>query len=257
MTTTTGLGFGRGFDERQPVIVLLDTSASMNRPAHSPRIAELNRALAGWFDSVRSKPQLLARVEVCLIAFDERVRIYDAVAGGFRAPQQADGDAVFAPLAGLRPPELPAAGCSCLVPAVRLALELAQRRRQELTDRGLPVVRPVIWLLTDGAPSDEWGTALDAGQLASTAAELRQAEQEDGCAFFVVGVRGADQELLKVLAPWSTHMLENLDFSQILSLLLASSDRLEPGRTIKETYTDVAHDADRARILNELEEDYL
>ena len=37
---------GRGFAERIPLVLVLDTSASMASPAESPRIAELNSALS-------------------------------------------------------------------------------------------------------------------------------------------------------------------------------------------------------------------
>lgn len=103
-----GIGFGRGLDERQPVIVLLDTSASMNRPAHAPPIADLNRALAHGLDSIRASDRLRSRVEVCLVAFDSRVRVFDAAAGTFRPPEEAADEALFSPLDGLRTPALTA-----------------------------------------------------------------------------------------------------------------------------------------------------
>ncbi|MFD5566098.1 vWA domain-containing protein [Kitasatospora griseola] len=239
-TPTTTLGFGRGYDERQPVIVLLDTSASMARPAARPRIAELNRALADWFGSVRSQDRLRARVEVCLIAFDSAVRVFQPDTGALVPGTPAADARLFAPIDRLTPPELHADGYTNLLPAIRLALELAARRHRELTDQGLPALRPLIWLLTDGAPTDGVGRALAAAELADDAALLRRAEEQRECVFFVVGVRGADRAVLEVLAPKATYMLEQLDFGEILQFLFHSVDQVHPGDTAASTHQQVA-----------------
>ncbi|GAB2719694.1 vWA domain-containing protein [Kitasatospora kifunensis] len=255
MSTPTALGFGRGYDERQPVIVLLDTSASMARPAHRPAIADLNRALSDWFDSVRAQPRLRARVEVCLLAFDSQVRVFDPAARVLVPLDQAGPRQLFAPIDGLLPPELHAEGYTNLLPAIRLALELARRRHRELTAQGLPALRPLIWLLTDGAPTDQAGTALTAAELAADAELLRQAERERGCVFFVVGVQGADHGLLKVLAPNATFMLQNLDFSRILDFLFQSVDRVHGGDSATQIHTDVANFARLRLAFNDLLEE--
>ncbi|AUG76299.1 VWA domain-containing protein [Kitasatospora sp. MMS16-BH015] len=255
MTASLSLGFGQGYDERQPVIVLLDTSASMGRPADRPRIAELNRALADWFDSVRAQPRLRARVEVCLVTFDSEVRVFDPAtralvprdrAAAATATSTGTGTGtgtageLFAPIDGLQPPELAAGGCTNLLPAIRLALDLAADRHRALTAQGVPVQRPVIWLLTDGAPTDGAGTALSPADLAADAALLRRAEEERGCVFFVVGVQGADQALLEVLAPEATYLLDTLDFTRILDFLFQSVDRIDPRDSAGQTHRRVA-----------------
>ncbi|MGW2545684.1 vWA domain-containing protein [Kitasatospora sp. NPDC001574] len=260
MTTATGatgtrIGFGSGWDERQPVIVLLDTSASMNRPAHDPPIASLNRALTRGFDAVRDRDRLRSRVEVCLVAFDSRVRVFDIAAGAFRPPEEADREALFSPLDGLRPPELTAGGYTCMVPALRFALDLARRRHRDLSARQVPVVRPLIWLLTDGAPSDEAGARLGAAEIAATAEQLRQAEHDDECVLFVIGVRGADREVLEVLAPQATHLLEDLDFGRILDIVFQSSDRTGHLRATEISDRLRTH-AENARTLDSLEGDH-
>ncbi|MEV7215786.1 VWA domain-containing protein [Kitasatospora cineracea] len=244
MTTPTKLGFGRGYDERQPVIVLLDTSASMARPTDRPRITELNRALADWFGSVRSQGRLRARVEVCLITFGSGVRVFEPSGGALvPAPPAADAQ-LFAPIDRLIRPELTADGYTDLLPAIRLALELAARRHRELTAQGLPALRPLIWLLTDGAPTDGAGRALSADDLAADAELLRQAEERRECVFFTVGVRGADRAVLEVLAPKATYMLEQLDFGEILQFLFHSVDRVNPEDTAASAHQQVAHGAE-------------
>ncbi|MFE6867276.1 hypothetical protein ACFVFS_11995 [Kitasatospora sp. NPDC057692] len=260
MTTATGrtapgAAPGSGWDEQQPVIVLLDTSASMNRPADAPPIADLNRALARGLDSIRARERLRTRVGVCLVAFDSRVRVFDASAGAFRAPEEADGEALFSPLDELRPPALTAEGFTCLVPALRFALDLARRRYRDLAARRVPVLRPLIWLITDGAPSDASGARLDAAEVAATAEQLRQAEQAGECLLFVIGVEGADLEVLEALAPRATHLLAGLDFGRILDVVFLSSERAGH-RTAEEVSAEVEDYAANTDILDGLEEEH-
>lgn len=259
MTTDYDIGFASGLDERQPVVILLDTSGSMARPEASPRIAQVNTALTTLFESVRSQARLRARVETCLIAFGTQVRVYDAGTSALVAPEQADPDRVFVPVDRLSPPPLTAEGYTCLAPALEFALRIVAERCRALEARRVSVLRPLIWLLTDGAPSDEWGRPLDAAELAPLAERLRAAEAAppaDGCVFLTIGVQGADRRILEVLAPGATFMLQGLDFTEILRFLLRSSDRVSSIGTAEEVHREVARQAALRKAMSDLEEEY-
>ena len=257
---TTDIGFASGLDERQPVVILLDASGSMARPASNPRIAEVDAALTTLFESVRSQARLRARVETCLITFGSRVRVYDAGARALVPAEQADPDRAFVPVDKLSPPPLTAEGYTCLEPALDVALRIAADRRRTLEARRLSVLRPLIWLVTDGAPSDERGRPLDSAELAPLADRLRTAEAApppDGCVFLTIGVQGADRRLLQVLAPDATFMLEGLDFTQILQFLLRSSDRVSSIGTAGEVHREVARQAALQKAMADLSEQHL
>lgn len=211
-----GIGFGSGNEERQPVIILLDTSASMGRPAELPRIDELNDALTRSFDRVRAQERLRARVEVCLITFDSEVRVHDPVQGRLVPLGAADADRLFVPVDSVHPPTLRAEGLTRLTEAVEAALELARTRYRSLQRQRVPVRRPFVWVLTDGAPSDGRGRPLDTSALSDTASRVRRGEEKGEWVFQVIGVGGADLPMLRVLAPKATDPLENLDFVRIL-----------------------------------------
>jgi uncharacterized protein YegL len=251
-----GIGLAEGYDERQPVVLLLDTSASMGRPAGSPRIDELNDALARWFAGVRQEPRLRARVEVCLIAFDSRVRVFDPVRGALAPAGESAADRLFVPVDRMRPPRLEASGLTRMTEAVETALDLARERYRALQAQRVQVRRPFLWVLTDGAPSDADGQPMGPAALAGTAARVRRGEERGECVFQAVGVRGADLGLLRVLAPEGTLMLEDLSFERILDLLFQSSDRSGPDQTADEIRGRVADLADRQRRLQLLEERY-
>ncbi|MER6348631.1 vWA domain-containing protein [Streptomyces sp. NPDC001595] len=249
-----GFGFARGYDERQPVVLILDTSASMGRPADSPRIVELSEALARWFAEVRNEARLRARVEVCLMTFDSRVRVFDPARERLVPVEQAPRDSLFVPVDRMRPPRLEASGLTRMTDAVETALDLARARYRTLQQQRVQVRRPFLWVLTDGAPSDAHGQPMDPTALAGTAERVRRGEERGECVLQAIGVRGADLELLRVLAPKSALMLEGLDFGQILELMFHSSDRIGAVQAADEIYEQVANLAERRRRLQAIED---
>ncbi|AZK92966.1 MULTISPECIES: vWA domain-containing protein [Streptomyces] len=254
--TADGIGFGTGYDERQPVVLLLDTSASMGRPEENPRIDELNAALAGWFDGVRAQERLRTRVEVCLITFDSAVRVHDPAAGRLVPVESADPGGLFVPVDGMRPPTLRAGGLTRLTEAVEAALELARARRRTLQRQRVPVRRPFLWVLTDGAPSDDRGRPLDPAALAETAERVRRGEAAGEWVFQVIGVRGADLPMLRVIAPKATSPLESLDFGRILDLLFQSTDDSSPDQAADLIHQQVNDRAARLARMDRLERDH-
>ncbi|MDW6056822.1 hypothetical protein SAZ11_00235 [Streptomyces sp. FXJ1.4098] len=247
--------FGAGFEERQPVVLLLDTSASMGRPEEHPRIDELNGALTRWFDGVRGQERLRTRVEVCLITFDSAVRVHDPGPGRLVPVEEADADRLFVPVDGMHPPTLRAEGLTRLTEAVETALELARARYRTLQRQRVPVRRPFLWVLTDGAPSDDQGRPLDATALAGTAGRVREGEEQGEWIFQVIGVRGADLPMLRVLAPKATSPLENLDFGRILDLLFQSTDDSSPDQAADLIHQEFDERAARLARMDRLERD--
>jgi uncharacterized protein YegL len=251
-----GIEFGEGYGERQPVVLLLDTSASMGRPAEHPRIDELNDALTRWFDGVRARKRHRAQVEVCLITFDSAVRVHDPGPGRLVPVEEADADRVFVPVHDLHPPTLRAGGLTRLTDAVDAALRLARTRYRTLQGQRVPVRRPFIWVLTDGAPSDAQGRPLDAPALAETAKRIRRGETGREWVFQVIGVRDADLPMLQVLAPEATSSLADLDFGQIIDLLFQSTDDCSPDQDADLIHEEIQKRAAMLARIKRLEDDH-
>ena len=248
---------GQGFDERVPLVLLLDTSESMGRPEESPRIAELNSALAGWLANARTRPSLLNRVEVAIITFDSVVRVLDPVTGG---PGQNRAETAFAPIGDLADPDLTAAGYTLMLPAIELAVDLARARRRLLAEQGTPCRRPRIWLLTDGAASTSDGELVPPEQLAQTARLLRAvenpADERDGCLFHAIGVGRAARAPLETLAPQSTMMLSKVIFRYILGLVSYSTEAGESSDRPDQAYSQVRDNVDLFDQFNSFEQRY-
>lgn len=249
---------GQGFDERVPVVLVLDTSESMARPPQAPRIAELNSALSEWLNDARGRPGLRSRVEVAIITFGSDVRVLDLTAGTSGDPGAASA---FVLIGEVTMPRLRTGGVTMMLPAVSAALDLALARRRLLTDQGVLSRRPLIWLLTDGAASDADGNRLAPDDLAGTAGLLRAAEQpsrpDDGCLFYAIGVGEADRAMLEVLAPASTLMLGSVRFRDILDVVFRSSDTVRSSDQPGEAYRLAGEHAALAEGLRSLEESFL
>jgi uncharacterized protein YegL len=247
---------GQGYDERIPLVLVLDTSQSMARPPEAPRITALNRALTDWLRDTRKEPRLSRRLEVAIIAFGSSVRVLDPATG---RDGPADAATAFAPVTNVADPELTPHGYTLMLPAISQALGLAQgpRRRQE--SQGMPSRRPLIWLLTDGAASDAEGRPLDAASMARTAEQIRAAEhapeQVDQCLFCAIGVGAADQDMLESLAPDSTLMLDHIGYRSILTMITGSTESVRSSDTPAEAHQRGRDIAGLTEQLRQLEDE--
>ena len=66
--------------------------------------------------------------------------------------------------------------------AIETGVELLAARKQTYKQAGLSYYRPWIFLITDGAPTDNWKRAVEL---------VRGGEQQKQFSFFAVGVEGA------------------------------------------------------------------
>ncbi len=110
--------------------------------------------------------------------------------------------------------------------AVVRAIDLVEGRKQEYRSNGIAYYRPWIFMITDGAPTDDW-------QLA--AAQIKEGEASKKFAFFSVGVEDADMSTLKQLSTREPLKLKGLMFRELfgwLSSSLRSVSRSTPGTDV-------------------------
>ncbi len=130
---------GSGYVRRLPVYLLLDCSGSM---AGDPILA-VNAGLDMIYQLLMADPQALETVHLSLICFSSGVDQYRLVS-----------------LDQFQPPQLTASGTTALGEALRI---LVQSIEQDLilntpTQRG--DFRPLVFLLTDGEPTDNYRDAV-------------------------------------------------------------------------------------------------
>ncbi|MEB3211200.1 MAG: VWA domain-containing protein [Leptolyngbyaceae bacterium] len=189
-------------ENRCPVVLLVDSSSSM---AGAP-IQELNRGIGIFKEELMRDAQASLSIEVAVVSF---------------GPVQLVQD--FVTVDRLPPMTLEADGLTPIGEAVEYAIALLNQRKELYRESGIQYYRPWIFMITDGAPTDEWKRAAEM---------IRQGEDERKFSFFAVGVEGADFNTLKQITPPDRPpvRLNGLDFQSMFVWLSASMKRVSTSK---------------------------
>ena len=129
------------FTRRLPVYLLLDCSGSMN----GEPIEAVKQGMKALLMELRSDPQALETAYLSVITF-------------------AGSAAQVCPLTELmsfKEPQLTASGVTALGAALNLLSECINREVRKSTAEQKGDWKPLVFILTDGAPTDEWQTAAE------------------------------------------------------------------------------------------------
>ena len=197
--------FASNPEPRCPYILLLDVSGSMSgRP-----INELNAGLVTFRDELLADSLALKRVELGIVTF-----------GPVHVEQH------FTSAANFFPPILFTQGDTPMGAAITKALDMVEERKREYRANGISYYRPWIFLITDGAPTDEWQAAAN---------KVFRGEEDKRFAFFSIGVQGADMKTLAQISVRQPLSLQGLQFRELFSWLsssLRSVSRSTPGTEV-------------------------
>lgn len=194
--------FAENPEPRCPCVLLLDTSSSMQGES----INELNHGLQAFREELFGDSLSMKRVEIAVITF-----------GPVSVRQE------FTTVDGLRPMSFEANGDTPLGAAVSHGLALLRQRKELLRTNGIKLFRPWIFLMTDGAPTDNWQHL---PQL------IRQGEENKSFSFFALGVHNADFNVLRQLVVREPMRLSGVRFREFflwLSASLKNVSRSNPG----------------------------
>ena len=197
--------FASNPEPRCPCVLLLDVSGSMG----GQPIAELNAGLATFRDELSADSLAMKRVEVAVVTFGP-----------------VNVEMPFTSASAFVPPVLRAQGDTPMGAAIMRALAMVDERKREYRSHGVSYYRPWVFLITDGAPTDEWQSA---------AASVRSVEGEKGAAFFAIGVQGANMSTLRQISVREPLSLQGLKFRELfawLSSSLRSVSRSTPGTDV-------------------------
>lgn len=186
-------------EPRCPVVLLLDTSTSMS----GERIAQLNMGIKTFKQDVEQDTTASLRIEIAIVTFDSSVRIVQD----------------FVTIDQFTPPELVAEGTTQMGQAIELALDKVEKRKLIYNKYGNSYYQPWIFLITDGEPNDEYQKAANRVKLAVENRKLN---------FFAVGVKGANMDKLRQIAPPNIPpvMLDRLKFQELFLWLSATMKKV-------------------------------
>jgi uncharacterized protein YegL len=191
-------------EPRLPCVLLLDVSESMK----GKPIAELNDGLRTYKSELSADPLAARRVEVAVVAFGGEVKtVCD-----------------FTTADAFAPPTLSVSGNTPMGAAMHQGMLMVQQRKQAYRDNGIAYFRPWIFLITDGAPTDDWKPA---------AQKVKEGEEGRAFAFFVVGVAGADFKVLEQIGGRQPLKLQGLRFRDLFEWLSNSQrsvSQSQPGQ---------------------------
>ena len=204
--------FAENPEPRCPCVLVVDVSSSM----YGAPIDALNEGLERFTEELNNDPLASLRVEVAIVTFGSTAE----VAQDFVTADQ------------LKAPTLVADGLTMMSSGINLALEKIEDRKQMYRDNGIDYYRPWLFLMTDGAPTEE--PAL----VNAAAANLKKADSEKRVAAFSVAVAGADMATLAEISPRRPLALRGLEFSSMFVWLSQSMSRVSASRTDDEIALD-------------------
>ena len=191
-------------EPRCACLLLLDTSASMR----GEKIRELNAGLVEFALQLRADSMASKRVEVAIVTFGPVQVVQPFITA----------DSFFAP-------ELDASGNTPMGAGIIQAADLIARRKQSYRVNGIGYYRPWIFMISDGAPTDDTRRARDIVKLG---------EQNKSFMFYSVGVSGADMNVLGEISVRQPLRLKGIAFNKLfvwLSHSLSSVSRSQTSDT--------------------------
>ncbi|GAA4673695.1 VWA domain-containing protein [Pseudonocardia yuanmonensis] len=212
--------------------LVVDTSSSME----GERIAELNAALQDWRQQLVEDDVVRRFGEIAMITFGEgHVNLVDL---------SGDPGQAYVPVSRFDPPPLRAGGVTPMIDGLQYAFTVLADRRQQLRKDGFSLLnRSLVYLITDGVPTDENGYPTNAWR--DFAPVIRRQEEGRHLLFFAFGVDGADEFVLRGLAPRAWRLLADARLADVLSLV-STSIEAAAASSVHDMPADQAYD-----IVNE------
>jgi len=198
-------------DERAPLVLVLDCSGSM---LEDNKVALLNDGLKTLAAELKNDPIAARCGRVLVISFggDNDVEVMGE----------------WTDAMDFTPPNLTAGGLTPLGTAMRCALDEIESQKSQMRSAGVSYKRPIVMLLSDGEPTDEWQ---------QVAAECKSAEASRKVNVMPIGIGSqANREILGAFSNKGALNLSGLKFRELfiwLSRSIQAVSRAATGETVQ------------------------
>ncbi len=190
----------RNPDQRCPVVLLLDVSASME----GERIEQLLDGVEAFIEDVLDDALATKRIEVAIVTFGP-VEVHT----NFTSVRNLSIDGIVVKYH------------TPMLEAVEKAIELIAARMEIYRQNNIQCHPPWIFLITDGEPTDSQGMPVN--QKRQIAKLVRDGEENRMFEFFPIGVEDANMEVLNKLGNnRNAEKLKGLEFRKLFLWLSAS-----------------------------------
>ena len=198
-------------DERAPLVLVLDCSGSMQE---ENKVQLLNEGLKALATDLKADPVAARCGRVLVISF------------GGDSNVETMGE--WTDAMDFVPPQLLAGGLTPLGAAMRCALDEVESQKSQMRAAGVSYKRPIIMLLSDGEPTDDWR---------QVAAECKSAETAHKVNIMAIGIgEQANKEILGQFSNKGALSLSGLKFKELfiwLSRSIRAVSRAPAGGTVQ------------------------
>jgi len=198
-------------DERAPLVLVLDCSGSM---LDDNKIGLLNDGLKTLEKELKADPIAARCGRVLVISFggDNDVELM--------------GD--WTDAMDFTPPDLKAGGMTPMGAAMRCALDEIESQKSQMRSAGVSYKRPIIMLLSDGEPTDDWQ---------QVAADCKSAEAQHKVNVMAIGIGDqANRDILGAFSNKGALNMKGLKFKELfiwLSRSIQAVSRAATGGTVQ------------------------
>lgn len=205
--STLKVKYAKNSEPRCPVVLLLDTSGSMD----GLPISQLNDAIMAFKEVAVKDKMAKRRIHLCIVTFGGTAKV----------------NTEFTDIKSFIPPTLKSGGNTPLGSGINLALDELEKIKAEYKEHDISYFRPWVVLISDGCPTDAWKDA-------SERAKKYHDDKEKKVVFLTFGVKGADFEILTEIAPHDKppESINSADFGKLFLWLSASLEKASMGVSI-------------------------